>query len=168
MRSKEIKSEFLVINEEGLSLSGKALTELLQSILAKEASFRFKVRGFSMSPFIRDSDVLSITSFNNGRIGFGQTVAFIHPQTEKLVIHRIIGNNPDGYLIKGDNAWNIDSLVPRENILGAVTRIERKGKQVSLGLGWERLVIALLSKSRLWSLAFWMRRFLISQVRRFV
>ena len=110
-----------------------------------------------MSPFIRDGDVVTISSLSKSPIDFGKSAAFIDSKTHKLVIHRIIGKNNGLYLIKGDNAFGADGLIPEENILGCVTKVERNGKNIFLGLGWERLIIALFSKIRVWSFAlfFW-------------
>ncbi len=146
MKLKETKSEFSTIKEE-ISLSGVALAELLQATLAKGAPFRFKVKGFSMSPFIKCQDVLTVSPFNGRALGLGNIVAFIHPLTENLVIHRIVGKQGNFYLIKGDNAIKPDALVLEENILGYVTKVEREGKRVFLGLGPERFLIVLLSRT---------------------
>lgn len=139
------------------SLSGKDLAELAKSTLAKGACFRLKARGFSMLPFIRDGDIVTISPISRFPIGFGKSAAFIDSKTSKLVIHRIIGKDNGLYIIKGDSVFNIDGLMPKENILGCVTKIERNGKNIFLGLGWERFIIALFSKIRIWSLAliFW-------------
>ena len=45
----------------GLSLSGEALIELMRAVLARGLPFRFAARGFSMAPFIRDGDVISVS-----------------------------------------------------------------------------------------------------------
>ena len=145
----------MLLNE--LLISGRDLTELAQSILAKGVCFRLKAKGFSMLPFIRDDDVVTISPLSIFPIGFGKVVAFIDSKIGKLVIHRIIGKNNGYYLIKGDNVFSADGLIPKEDILGSVTKIERNGKNIFLGLGGERLIIALFSKIRAWSLAvlFW-------------
>jgi hypothetical protein len=76
----------------------------------------------------------------------GDVVAFIHPRTGKLVIHRIITRTAAGWQLKGDNSTETDRLRRREHIIGRVTRIERKGKDVRLGLGLERRLIAALTR----------------------
>lgn len=133
-------------------LSPKALIELIQAKIAKGASFRLEAKGSSMLPFIRNSDAITISALRNYSIDFGKPVAFIDPKTNKLVIHRIVGRKNSSYLIKGDSAFGADGLIPKANILGCVVRIERKGRNISLGLGWERLIIVLLSRIKVWYL----------------
>jgi len=127
-----------------VSFSSESLIELIKTTLAKNSSFRFRVTGSSMSPFIKDSDIVTISS---GRIAMGKAVAFVNPATGKLAIHRMVGGYNGCYLIKGDNIPRPDGLIPKGNVLGCVTKIEREERSVRLGLGAERLVIAFLSRS---------------------
>jgi len=55
----------------------------------------------------------------------------------------------DCYRIWGDNAIEKQEPVPGANVLGRVTRVERNGKDARLGLGPERILIALLCRHRL-------------------
>lgn len=147
MKPSELNMEFLVIDQEEISLSSQALAVLMQATMAKGASLRLQVKGFSMLPFIRDSDVVTISPLPGSSIGLGWVVAFINP---KLVIHRIIGKRNGLYFIKGDNALDAGGLILKEKILGCVTKIERNGKNIFLALNGERLIIALLSRIRVW------------------
>ena len=141
-----------------ISLSGTSFIDLLKATLNKKASFRFQANGFSMSPFIKDGDVITISPLINGSIGIGKPVAFIHFQTGKLVVHRVVGRYGNNYLIKGDRSTEADGLIPRKNILGIVTRVEREDRAIQLGMGPERFIIAFLSKVRFLSLIFWIWR----------
>ncbi len=151
-----------------ISFSSQALIELIESVLSKGASFRFQVKGFSMVPFIRDNDVVIISSICNSSIGFGQPVAFINPCSGKLTIHRAIGKNSNVYLIKGDTIFKIDGLIPKENILGVIIGIDRKGRRVKFGLGPERFIIGLLSRVKILPLCFWCWMLLPFSARRFI
>jgi hypothetical protein len=102
-----------------------------------------------MSPFIKDSDVVTISPMVDSSPGFGDVIAFIHPKTEKLLIHRVAWKSRDAYLLKGESALEPDGLIKKENILGLVTKVERKGKRIFLGLGPERFLIALLTRANL-------------------
>jgi hypothetical protein len=134
------------MREDAPSLSGPALVELLQAIVSKGASFRFQAKGFSMSPFIKDGDVVTVSPVFRVSPGIGKVVAFKRPGTERLVIHRVIGKRKDVYLTKGDDNSAQDEPVPKTDILGCVTTVERNGRRVSLGLGPERLLIAHLNR----------------------
>jgi signal peptidase I len=136
-----------VIKEENC-LSNEILSELLQATIKKNKFFRFKAIGFSMCPFIKDGDVITISPLiKEATINLGKVVAFIHSLTKKLVIYRIVGRKGDSYIIKADNIFKLDGLVNLDSILGYVSRVERNGKQVIWGLGPECYIIALLSRT---------------------
>lgn len=146
MKSQELNPTIVDKKGDELLLSGSSLIELIQSVLSKGASFRFCARGLSMHPFIRHDDIVTIAPFHNTSPRPGDVVAFSSPKTNKLIIHRIVKRRGDCFLIKGDNLTNFDGFIPRSNILGRITKVERKGKTVILGLGIERFLISLLSR----------------------
>lgn len=142
-----------VIQGHDLSLSSAAFVGLMREVLARGAALRFCAKGGSMSPFICHGDVISISPLR-GRPGLGQVVAFIDPQNERLAVHRIVGRRGECCLIQGDALARVDGLVPRANILGRVSRVERDGRPVRLGLGIERFAIAIVRRrGRLWCIA---------------
>jgi signal peptidase I len=119
--------------------------ELMQAVHAKELPFRFRAGGHSMAPFIRDGDVICVSPLASRTPRPGDVVAFIHPETRLLCIHRVLSIKEEGFLIRGDNMpERPDGRIPREAIVGRVTRVERAGRKVRLGLGPERLLLALL------------------------
>ena len=126
--------------------SSASLKELIKEVLARHVSFRFKAFGASMSPFILNEDIITLSALPHQQIRFGEIVAFTRPCTGGLAVHRVVGFKNNRYLLKGDNVSCSDGLIPRENIICAVTAIERKNKQVHLSLGGERIIIALLSR----------------------
>jgi len=129
-----------------LSLPGPALIELLRAVTATGKPFRFRARGRSMSPFIREGDVITIAPCSATSVKLGQVVAFVNPSTGMLTVHRVVGIRRDACLMQGDNEGYPDGWVPRTCILGQVTRLERNGRPVRLGMGPERIWIALLHR----------------------
>ena len=150
MRSQEFEDPRLfVVKAQELPISGHALSELMQAVLGRGVSFRFCARGWSMAPFIRDGDVITVSPIRRGRPGIGQVVAFTRPREGNLVVHRVVARRGSDSFIQGDSVPGCaDGLVPPENLLGRVTHIERNGRGVWLGLGPERYAIAWLSRTR--------------------
>jgi len=132
-----------------LSADNLSITELLSTLVDKGLSCKFQAKGHSMSPFIKDGDAITVSPKVGCSPRFGDVVAFIHPRTEKLFIHRVVWKRRDAYIVKGENTLESDGLIKKENILGVVTEVERKGKKVFLGLGPERFLIALLTRKNL-------------------
>ena len=144
MRSQTPKPSLLSRKGDELSISGRAFVELIRAVLDKGVPFRFKAKGISMHPFIRHGDVLTISPLSDNLLRYGDVVAFVRPRTFTLTVHRLVGKRDGAFLIKGDNTAYTDGLIPMANILGRVTKVEGDGKEVYLGLGPERLLIAFL------------------------
>ena len=132
-----------------LPLSGRGLVDLLRAVLHKGVPVRFQAKGFSMAPFIKNNDVVTISPLQGERAGLGDIIAFVHPETQGLCVHRIVRKKGDLYVTRGDNRSENDERVPQESILGFVTGVQRDGKQVFLGLGPERFLIAFLGQKGL-------------------
>jgi hypothetical protein len=144
--SRPPKPELFVRRIEDGTISGPALRELLQAVLDRGVPFRFRATGFSMTPFVRDGDVITVAPLAGRSIGPGDVVGFVRPDTGKLVVHRVVGQKGDAFLIRGDYTGETDGPIEVANILGCVTRVEREGKTVDLGLGPERRLIAVLTR----------------------
>ena len=113
-----------------------------------------------MTPFIRDGDIVTVSSL--AKFSVGTIVAFRHPETNRLIVHRITAVRNGSVNIQGDeSAEYMDGWISTANLLGQVTRIEREGRNISLGMGIERYLIAYLSRKQKLSA---MRRW-IAQIR---
>mgnify|MGYP002390742108 FL=1 len=150
MRSQLFEQpQLFVIRAGELLLSGRLLLELMREVLARGLPFRFCARGWSMAPFIRNGDVITVAPLQGTLPGIGRVVAFVRPGTQTLVVHRVVGRRRAAILIQGDNiTTQPDGLISALNLLGQVTHIERNGKAVWLGLGPERVLIACFSRAR--------------------
>jgi hypothetical protein len=151
-----------------LPLSGQALLSLMEAVLARGVPFRFCARGWSMAPFIQDGDVITVTPFRRVPPGVGEVVAFTRPGKGNLVVHRVVGRHGADLLVQGDGVEECtDGIISAQRLLGRVTRVERDGRDVWLGLGPERYAIAWLSRTRrLIPLGGWLARWLRPLVRR--
>lgn len=169
MRSQRFDEPRLgVVRGQELPLSGQALLELLRAVLARGVPFRFRARGWSMAPFIRDGDVITVSPLRNAPPRVGEVVAFARPGAGNLVVHRVVARCGAGSLVAGDGVEQFtDGVIPAQNLLGRVTRVERNGHDVWLGLGPERIVIAWLSRiGWLVPLRGWLARWLRPLLRR--
>ena len=137
--------DYVTAHQASLTMPNTAFAELMAAVLERGAPFRFAAPGFSMSPFIHDGDVITLAPAPP-RIRFGDVVAFVNPPYGKLTVHRVVGIAREAYRVKGDNLPEEDGVIARRHILGRVTRVERAGRNVRLGLGMERVVIAFLSR----------------------
>lgn len=130
-------------------LSREALVELIKAVIEKGIPFRLQALGFSMYPFIKEENYITISPLTSDHPSLGDVVAFTSLGTKKLIVHRIVEIKGDYYLTKGDNNRMPDGIIPKANIIGYVTKVDKDGKPVRLGSGFERVFIALLSRKNL-------------------
>lgn len=147
---KEIikSSGFVKVGQE-LFLNGKDCVDLIRSALEKKASLRFKVQGSSMSPFIQNGDIITLSLLPENKIRLGWLIVFTRELDKKLIIHRLVKiiKKPNlRYITKGDNIDKPDDPVSRTDILAYVKKVERKGRIIPFGAGPERRLIAFLSR----------------------
>ena len=118
-----------------LLLSKEALKDLVRAVLEKKVPFRIRAKGFSMSPVIKDGDVIVITPLMDDQPGCGEVVAFLNVPNGTVAVHRVIKRSAGHYLIRGDNTRGPAETVTKERLLGRVKTVERNGKKVRFGLG---------------------------------
>lgn len=127
-----------------LSLNRQALTHLLKAVLEKGIPFRFRAKGFSMTPFVRDGDVITIFPLSGNLPRIGDVVAYTQLKTNILKVHRVVGKKGEYFLVKADNSFSRNcEFVPKTKVLGLLHKVEREGNDIYLGLGPERIIIAL-------------------------
>jgi hypothetical protein len=140
------QSQEFVQRSEEATIPNAALVDLLRAVLERGEPFWFEAPGFSMSPFIRDGDTITVAPLAGAPPGRGDVVAFLRPGSGKLVVHRVVGRRGGLFLVRGDNGGDEIDLAPAADILGRVTGVQRGGLPVRLGLGPERRLIAALSR----------------------
>ena len=116
-----------------------------------------------MFPFIRDGDVISLAPIAGKHPHVGEVVAFIPPNSKRLIVHRIVACRKGACFIQGDHCSKFpDGWIAENTIIGRVIRIEHAGRIQRLGIGPEAVLIALLSRlAFLWfmvKLAVWIRK----------
>ena len=113
---------------ESVSLSTDVFMQLIEVVHEKGASFRFQAKGHSMTPAIRDGDFITVSPLKDVMPRRGDVLAFRHPDQPRMLVHRVLHTMARKYFIKGDNCPEADGWIPAENILGLITRVERRGR----------------------------------------
>lgn len=139
----------LSMDMKPLFLSGKSLINVMLAVLKKNADFRFQAKGHSMSPFIKDKDIITISPLSINNPATGDIVAVSFQDTKSFIVHRIVDEKDGEFIIKGDNNKSIDGIFKEDQIIGIVTKVERNGVKVWTGGRGTKKFIAFVSKNRL-------------------
>ncbi|MDQ1712063.1 MAG: hypothetical protein QOE45_1513 [Frankiaceae bacterium] len=127
---------------------------LVGGTLATTAALLFGVvtvvttSGVSMNPTYHQGDLVIVARADSYSVG--QIVAYHDHLHDLVVLHRLIGTDPTGYLFKGDNNASVDAVRPeRAELIGrAVWHVPRAGTWLRRLLGpipLTALAVALLT-----------------------
>lgn len=132
-------------------MSRSVLYELSDEVLVKnKKNIKFKARGSSMRPFVKDGDVVEIQPKEAGKIKNGDIVLF-NNGSDALCLHRVIKIENGVLLIKGDASRNIDGATDPGKVIGKLISIERNGSKISISDAFfDRTFRKLFSFSWLW------------------
>jgi len=128
---------------EMLNLKRDDFTSIAQEVLGRGRILRFKAKGGSMSPFIRNGDVVEVVSVK-GEVNFGDIILY-HSFYGNSIIHRVIQRNKESIITKGDSVPGSDHPVLFKHVLGRVVAVEKNGWRIRLDTPVGRLLNILLA-----------------------
>jgi signal peptidase I len=128
---------------ESINLKLADLLELSRDVLQKGQSIRFQAKGWSMRPFIRDGDFVTVSPVENSSIKTGDVVLYSTAENDPImhrVIKKYIKKGGTTLLIKGDASSGSPERVDIQRVLGKLTAIERKGRRKQLDTRLYRII----------------------------
>ena len=112
-----------------------AFAELGSEMLRSGVSVRFRALGASMSPLVRDSDVVLVRPVEPGSIRVGDVV-MVTVGPGRVLVHRVVERviGPDGtrFTVQGDQVAQPDGTIPAAQVVGRVASIERGGARIEM------------------------------------
>ena len=99
----------------------------IRETLDKNGEVSFVSAGRSMLPIIRDrkDTVTLVKPKKNIKAG---DVVFYQRDNGRFILHRVMYVNAGTYVMRGDNQWDNEYNVRRDQIIGVLKSIERNGK----------------------------------------
>ena len=126
---------------EILSLKREDFASITQEVLGRGRALRFRAKGGSMSPFIRNGDIVEVIPVK-GKINLGDVV-FYRSSHGRMVIHRVIQRRKRSIITKGDALFGHDGSISLEQILGRVAVVDKRGARITLDCRSGKLLSAL-------------------------
>ena len=119
--------------------------------LAKKGCLIYTTQGRSMRPFLHSQeDLVRIETFGDKTPQKYDAVLY-RRKSGTYVLHRIVRVLPDSYVMCGDNCWKLEYGITRDQILGVLTCVIRKGEKIDVNSGSYRF------KVWLWGFIYWPR-----------
>ena len=136
------KARSLMCEEPKKKLTALSEMEtLMEEKLRQGGTVKFSPKGVSMLPMLRSRGDSVTLEKPPARLKKGTVALFIsrNGEEKKYILHRLVGKKGDLYVFCGDNKSECDPPVGYEDIIGAVTEYESRGKSRSLKEPWYRL-----------------------------
>ena len=105
---------------------------VVESLLAEGWRVRFRARGRSMLPTVRDGECLTVSPARARDIARGDVVLCAtwrgHVAHRVLAVEGVGADEPVRFRLRGDAAWEDDRVVTGSQLRGLVTSVERDGR----------------------------------------
>ena len=110
---------------------GKASFE---EILERDGRLIYSSVGDSMLPMIRQGRDLLVIEKPKGRLK-KYDIPLYKRDNGRYVLHRVLKVRDEDYVICGDNRWHCETGITDRQIIGVLTAVIRKGREIPLS-GW--------------------------------
>lgn len=129
INTEENKEEYVLSKVVVGSDLSNSKTLTFEQVLKNEGILVQTTFGVSMFPLLRNGKdnvvIKPCEKLNKG------DVAFYKVNKEKYILHRVINVKPDLYIIRGDNTYRNERVLPKQ-ILGVAVGFYRKDKYISV------------------------------------
>lgn len=155
---------------ESRSISSRDFAGVAANLLQSGHAVRFRAGGSSMTPFVRDGDILTVMPVGNTRLRRGDIVLYRRADG-RVIAHRIlgqeIGHGRPILKIRGDARTGNPESVPADQILGYVARVQRGNSNAIVPPGRRRIPALLWARTgpATRRLAQWLRRIALAPIR---
>ncbi len=147
---------------KGLSQKNVRLAQLdplIRQLLEAGQQVKFSPHGSSMLPMLRDGKDSVTLIKPQGKLKKYDIPLYLRPQGG-YVLHRVVGEDPEGYILCGDHQTALEHGVTDGQVLGVVCAFTRKGKEYTVTQKSYRLY------ARIWVAIRPLRRIVLAGLRR--
>jgi ATP-binding cassette, subfamily B, bacterial len=110
------------------------LYNISDELLNSDRQVRLRVGGYSMYPFLRNGDIITISKCSLDELKKGDIIVF--KSGNRWIAHRLLiiksSENKNSLVSKGDTCRRKDPVISEENFIGKVISYSRKGKESSI------------------------------------
>lgn len=129
------------------------MDDIISAVIKNDGKVSIIASGVSMEPFIKNKKDV-VTLVEAGRKLRKGDVPLYRRGNGKVVLHRVIGEDKNGYIMRGDNQWTNEYGIKDENILALLYSVKKGSRELKKDSAFCRLyefflpLIRLLKKSK--------------------
>ena len=103
------------------------MESVIREVLEHDSQVTLTASGKSMEPMIHDGRDNVILRRPDKKLSKGDVV-FYKRSSGRLVLHRIVGKDENGYILCGDNQWSKEYGIKEEQIIAVLDSVEKNGR----------------------------------------
>lgn len=84
--------------------------------------------GKSMWPLFRSDKDIAVIKKTDGKLKVNDVLLYRKKETDEFILHRLIKITDNGFIIRGDNRYSIETNITNDDIIGVMKGFERNGK----------------------------------------
>lgn len=132
---------------------------LIKEQLESGGRAAFISHGTSMKPLLKDGEnkITLIKPLEEPR---KYDIIFYRRSDGKFILHRIVGVKKDGFVCRGDNQFQNEFPVTKEQIIAVLSEYTKNGKQKKINCFSQKLY------ARFWVNTMWIRRCIYNIIKR--
>lgn len=111
-------------------ISNELFFEHIKEILALEKSVKFRVRGKSMHPFLKEGDFVLLKCPEQGDIRVGKIV--LASFRDRYILHRVMWSTPRHLYLAGEGNYAQVEKIREKDVVGVVLRAFRANKKLDV------------------------------------
>ncbi len=105
------------------------MDDIISAVIKNDGKVSIIASGVSMEPFIKNKKDV-VTLVGAGRKLKKGDVPLYRRGNGKVVLHRVIGEDKNGYIMRGDNQWTNEYGIKDENILALLYSVKKGSREL--------------------------------------
>lgn len=106
------------------------ISDVFEQVLQSGGEVAFVTSGTSMFPMLRNrKDKVFLVRLDR-KLKKNDVPLVRMKDSGQFILHRVIGKNSDGYILRGDNRWENEYGITQEDVIAVVRSFERDGKKI--------------------------------------
>ena len=150
---------------KGAFYTDQLMWDVALEVLRNQNMFEFTATGASMSPFIRNKDIVVVSPWKPNKMKFGDIIlystsqgAIQSPKRIHRIMKRRVVNGKSLLFTKGDASRSLDPPIEPNQVLGKISAIKKARWTLHLNQPWGKAINLTWALFQRWPLSMWMLR----------
>ncbi len=123
------------------------IEDLIREAIERNGTLKFRLKGTSMRPFLREGDILTVSALRSQKISVGDLV--IYHDGMSITCHRVFRTFKNNFQLKADAAMTADEFLKKGRLMGKVVELQKGGLILNMNNNAGRIANMVISRASL-------------------